>query len=141
MLLKTQHIIAHLSSFLIVLLFVYTGFSKLLANDFFLQQLMNAGFLKVIAKPVSIILPLIEIFTAMLITIKQTEIFVWLGAALLMTVFSIYIGTMLLLKSTLPCTCGGVLAALSWQQHLLLNIFFMAFSLGQFMHEYKKRNY
>jgi len=30
----------------------------------------------------------------------------------------------------LPCSCGGVIAKLSWNQHLLLNLGFVLLALG-----------
>jgi putative oxidoreductase len=131
--------ITKISSFIVVLLFVYTGLAKLLGHDLFVEQLSQIAFLKNIAQPVSILLPLTEIATGLLIAIRRTGIYGWLLAAILMTAFTIYVGGMLLAKSKLPCTCGGVIAALSWKEHFAFNIFFMAVTWFQFMYSYSKK--
>ena len=125
MLLSNNNIINKLSRFLIVLLFVYAGCSKVLAHTLFVNQLSQIIFLKNIAVVVSIALPILEILTGFLIAGNQTQIYGWWLAYILMTIFTVYVAMMLLSKNSLPCTCGGVIASMTWKQHLIFNIFFM----------------
>jgi uncharacterized membrane protein YphA (DoxX/SURF4 family) len=115
-----------LTSFLLVLLFVYTGSSKLLAQQIFKEQLSNISYLEPFANFMSIILPVVELLTGLAIAFKATlRIGLW-SAAMLMTVFTIYVAAMLAGdKTKLPCSCGGVIKALTWEKHLYFNIFFM----------------
>ena len=46
----------------------------------------------------------------------------WLSLGLMLS-FITYIAYMFLYSSSLPCSCGGIIAQLSWKDHLLLNIF------------------
>ncbi|MBS1567215.1 MAG: hypothetical protein JST39_22720 [Bacteroidetes bacterium] len=41
-----------------------------------------------------------------------------------MSLFTGYVAVMLSLSYYLPCSCGGILQALSWQGHLVFNVFF-----------------
>ena len=138
MLLTNSKIFTNTSKFLLTLLFVYTGTSKLLGHTLFASQLSQLEFLKSFATFISFSLPVLEIVTALFIAFDQTQIVgLWLGS-LLMTIFTIYVAGMLILKSSLPCTCGGVISSMSWQQHLLLNIFFMLLSWNALYHYYKQ---
>jgi len=140
MLLQKSNIIDKVSTFFLILLFAYTGSSKLLGHQLFLSHLMQIQLLKTIAEPVSYLLPAVEILTAIFLAIDKMEILgLWL-AAFLMTTFTIYVGAMLILKSSLPCTCGGVISSMTWKQHLLFNIFFMLLSWSALLHYYNPVN-
>jgi hypothetical protein len=39
-----------------------------------------------------------------------------------MIVFTLYIACLMLFASSMPCNCGGILKALSWRSHLVVNI-------------------
>ena len=140
MILRNNHIINSISSFLIVLLFVYTGCSKLLAHQRFISQLSQIKLFTNNAVLISIALPLLEIVTGLLIIINCTQIYGWWLASILMTAFTCYVYAMLLYKSSLPCTCGGVIAFMTWKQHLYFNIFFMLLSWFALCNYYKERN-
>lgn len=140
MLSGNNNIIYNISIFLLVLLFIYAGLSKLLSHEIFLNQISKAAWLKKIAGLISILLPLLEIGTGLLIAASSIQIYgLWL-ASLLMTTFTIYVSMMLLSGNSLPCTCGGVIASMSWKQHLLFNIFFMCLSWFALYNHYKERN-
>ena len=138
MVLQNSVIFNNVSKFLLILLFVYAGSSKLLGHALFVSQLSQVEFLKSFATFISFSLPVLEIVTALFIAFEQTQIAgLWL-ASLLMTLFTIYVAGMLILKSSLPCTCGGIISSMNWQQHLLFNIFFMLLSWDALYHYYKQ---
>lgn len=138
--LQNSAIFNNLSKFLLVLLFVYAGSSKLLAHELFLNQLSQIAFIKKIASPFSVFLPVLEIGTGLLIAFNNTQLLGFWIASLLMTAFTIYIAGMLILKSSLPCTCGGVITSMTWKQHLILNSLFMLLSWSAVYSFYKKSN-
>lgn len=115
----------NLSSFLLVLLFAYTGFNKLITQKEFSQQLLQNPYLHPIAIPLSFALPIAEIIIAICLVSRYSwMVGIW-SAAILMTLFSAYVGFMLFQhKAPLHCTCGGIISAMTWRQHLLFNIFF-----------------
>ncbi|MGC4102348.1 MauE/DoxX family redox-associated membrane protein [Ferruginibacter sp.] len=125
MLLKNTKWIVTAINFLLILLFVYTGTSKLIEYQKFHEQLEAITFLKPFAGFISIALPAIEILAGLSISYKPTmRIGLWI-AAILMTAFTIYVAAMLAGdKTKLPCSCGGVMKALTWRKHLWFNIIF-----------------
>jgi len=140
MFLFKSNTIYNFSKFLLILLFVYTGTSKLLGHDLFLSQISQIKFLKNIAQPISFLLPSVEIITSIFLAIDQMQRSgLWL-AAFLLTIFTIYVAGMLLLKSSLPCTCGAVISSMSWKQHLWFNLFFMLLSWNALLHYYNPAN-
>lgn len=140
MLLQNSEIFNNASKFLLVLLFVYTGCSKLLGHELFVNQLSQIGFMKNFAPLISFLFPVLEIAAALCIVFESPENLGFWISSLLMTGFTIYVGGMLVLKSSLPRTCGGALASMSWRQHLFFNIFFTLVSWNELHHNYKEAN-
>lgn len=125
------------SSFLLVLLFAYTGINKLLTQKEFSQQLLQNAFLHPFAIPLSFALPIAEIIIAICLVSKHSWIVGIWGATMLMTLFSVYVGFMLIQRQApLHCTCGGVISSMTWRQHLLFNILFSAIAwVSLFFHK------
>ncbi len=118
--------VRELGCFLLVLLFMYTGTSKLIGYQLFREQLSQVSYLKAFPQPLSILLPILELTAGLTIIFKPTQKYGLYAAAILMTLFTFYVALMLLSDSTkLPCSCGGVIKTMSWKQHLYFNIFFM----------------
>lgn len=114
-----------------VVLFGYTGFTKLITVRVFAGTMWDVVFMRPYIPFLMYFVPLFELFIAALLcrsvlTIKNTiistrKIGIYLST-FLMFAFSVYVGAMLLLYKDLPCGCGGAVNWLTWQQHLLLNI-------------------
>lgn len=113
-----------------VLLFVYAALSKWFAYSSFLLDLKKSPLLSEFAGPLSILLPLIELLTAVLILSSRLQKMGLWFATSLMTLFTLYIVYILTLSEEIPCSCGGIIRNLSWPQHLIFNIIFTA--LGVF---------
>nr|WP_276834881.1 MauE/DoxX family redox-associated membrane protein [Chryseobacterium cucumeris] len=45
-----------------------------------------------------------------------------IGSFVLMLIFTGYIALLLSKSKNLPCSCGGILEKMSWNQHLYFNI-------------------
>lgn len=114
--------------FLLILLFVYAAFSKLLDYPVFRIQLRRSPIISHFPF-LSWLLPGVEIITAIMLTVKITRLPGLYASLILLILFSIYITLLLLFSKHLPCSCGGVLKQMSWQQHLLFNISFIALSI------------
>jgi hypothetical protein len=56
-----------------------------------------------------------------------------------MTAFTLYIGYMVSFAEKLPCSCGGVISKMTWNQHLVFNIFFTLLSLLGVILEKRRR--
>lgn len=111
-------------SALFILLFVYTGVSKLLDHRFFEATLSKSPLIGRASTVLSYALPVVELGVAALLFIHQRIRWGWYAASALMVMFTGYIAYMLLSQSTLPCSCGGALKGLTWVEHLLFNAAF-----------------
>lgn len=119
---KYTSLLFETSRWLLILLFVYTGLSKITGHSLFLQQLSKVPLLADMAGFIAVAIPLAELAAAGSLVWVKTEITGWWISSILLSSFSIYIGSMLLFAPHLPCSCGGIVAALSWKQHLLINL-------------------
>ena len=125
---KSRQTYIQLISSLLAALFVYTGLNKMLDYEVFRSQLGRSPFIESFAGLTSATLPSFELAIAALLCLPATRL---LGLYLsfgLMCLFTGYIYIMLTYAYDLPCSCGGVLAALSWKDHLIFNIAFTALS-------------
>jgi hypothetical protein len=113
----------------LVLLFAYTGTAKLSGHELFISQLLKTELLKNNAEIISVGLPIIELLTALLLCFRSSrQIGLWFSI-LLMTAFSCYV-IIVLSGNNKPCSCGGVMAFMSWTQHLYFNIFFLTAAIA-----------
>lgn len=127
-------LLAGLTSILI-LLWIYTAFSKIIEYDEFKGQLTNQVFSKGFTKVLAFVLPAIEILAAVLLLFSKTRLMGFLLSLLLMGVFTAYIALVLSgFYSYTPCSCGGVLKSLSWKAHLYFNcVFLFIVLLGSYL--------
>jgi len=121
--------IVHLIAGLFILLFVYTAISKLFTVHSFQKVLAASPLLSNHAPLFTWSLPLVELVVAILLYNASTvRLGLYLSLAL-MTAFTIYIAYMLAYTPKLPCSCGGVLKFMTWEQHLVFNIFFILLAI------------
>jgi hypothetical protein len=114
--------------FLLILLFAYTGAAKLAAHDKFIYQLSRVHFFDGYARLTAALVPAIELITALLLCIQKTrQAGLWISLVL-MAAFVAYV-SIVLSSTSLPCSCGGVIAAMNWQQHLYFNIIFLSLAI------------
>jgi putative oxidoreductase len=139
-----KKIVSELYVVLVMLLFLYTATSKILDFDKFVFQMRLAPILLI--KPLAPILgwmvPTIELLIVVFLTIgffypgfKKIGVY---ATVILLTTFEIYIITMLLSGSQLPCTCGGIISQMGWKQHLFFNAFFIIGGIIEM--KYSKKN-
>lgn len=123
---------------LLVLLFAYTATSKFSSYSLFENQFSQ---IPVIGSffHFAILVPATEFLIAALLVPRQTQLLGLYTSAVLLIVFTIYIGAMLIFASNLPCSCGGVLKQLSWRQHLVFNLFFIVLAFTGIIWYWKKK--
>jgi uncharacterized membrane protein YphA (DoxX/SURF4 family) len=126
---KPRIIIQEIICSLLVILFVYTGSSKLLDYEKFRFELGRSPFLQGLAPFIAWALPIGELIIALLIIIKRTRLLGTSMSFFLMALFTGYIWMMLHDAHDLPCSCGGVLATMSWNDHLVFNAVFTVLAL------------
>ncbi|ULQ55444.1 hypothetical protein KJS94_12405 [Flavihumibacter rivuli] len=110
---------------LLILLFAYTGISKLLDQDRFLNTLEHSHLLQPYAKILPYLIPIAELIIVGGLLSPTYQRIALLASFALMALFTNYIGIMLLAEEELPCSCGGVISSLSWKNHLVFNILFL----------------
>jgi len=114
---------------LCIFLFLYTAYAKLTDHSRFLNGLYHVELISRFAFYLSWFVPVAEGLVAVLLIIPRTVrlgLYSFLG---LMSLFTVYIISMLLWASKLPCHCGGVIEKLSWTQHVWFNFAFIALAV------------
>jgi putative oxidoreductase len=116
-------------SALLILLFGYTAFSKLLSHSLFETTLSRTPFISSGAAVLAWLVPLSELAIVLLLLFPLTRRWGFWGSLVLLSSFTLYLAIMLLTASHLPCSCGGVISALSWEEHLGLNLAMIGLTL------------
>ena len=111
---------------LLILLYLYTGLTQLLAFKFFHGNIFNQPTFQW-SKPLLVyLIPGAQLLIAAGLFFEKTrKLALWSSLGLL-TIFTVYI--ILIIMNALarvPCTCGGVISSFTWPQHLMFNILFL----------------
>ncbi|MUV04612.1 hypothetical protein GN157_12920 [Flavobacterium rakeshii] len=109
-------------SYFYILLFSYAAVSKLLDFENFRIQLGQSPLVSAHAGVLSFAVPIAELLIAGGLIFKHTRFISFLMGYLLMVMFSSYIYFILHYSSFVPCSCGGILEKMGWQEHLAFNI-------------------
>lgn len=117
--------IVEIISVLFVILFLYTGISKLMEYAVFKKQVAESPILKPFAWWIAWGIPLTEFAVAVLLLLPRWRLRGLYSALGLMLLFTGYIIAILGFSEHLPCSCGGVLESLSWRAHLIFNSVFI----------------
>jgi len=75
-------------------------------------------------------LPFTELAIVALLIFDRTRLAGLYAAFIVMIAFTFYTAVVLMhVFKYIPCSCGGIIKNLSWQQHLVFNLFFVLISL------------
>jgi hypothetical protein len=132
--------IVEIISALFILLFVYTATSKLLEVAKFQYTLTKSPLIGDYAVLISWALPITELLITILLFAPKTRLYGLYASAAIMSLFTLYLGYMLAFTPNLPCSCGGVLKNMSWNQHLVFNIVFTALAITGIWIQRKRPN-
>lgn len=121
--------IIYVIALLHIVLFTYAAVSKLMDFENFQVQLGQSPLLSVYATTIAVLVPSIEIVIALVLMIPKYRLKALYASAFLMFLFTIYIFMILHFTSFVPCSCGGVLERLSWNDHLIFNLVFVFIGL------------
>lgn len=123
----------------LIFLWVYAAMSKVLNYEQSRMQMMNQVFPAVINAILLWVIPITELFIAGLLLFSKSRIAGLILSAMLLFLFSAYVLlVMLKVFDRIPCSCGGIIAKLSWGQHLVFNLIFLGLALIGFMFFDKK---
>ncbi|SFC72592.1 MauE/DoxX family redox-associated membrane protein [Flavobacterium phragmitis] len=121
------------TSLLFVLLFTYAAITKLLDFENFQVQLGQSPLLSSYAIWISYMVIAIELLISLMLMIPKFRTAGLYASLSLMSMFSSYIFIMLHFSSFVPCSCGGILEKMSWNVHLIFNLFFVGLALASLL--------
>jgi hypothetical protein len=115
---------------LFIVLFVYAGATKIIDHQKFSVQLGQSPLLTTYKSWVTWMIPAIEFTIAIMLSFTRSRSVAFYASYTLMLMFIAYIIAITKFSDYIPCSCGGILQHMSWNQHLLFNLFFIAIALG-----------
>ncbi|WP_373521220.1 MauE/DoxX family redox-associated membrane protein [Aquiflexum sp.] len=120
---KTHNLLTEICSWVLALVFAYTASSKWI--DWYGTQsaFYNQIFPNWTAEILMFSIPPLELFLAISLLIPSTRKVAFAASLVLMVIFTIYVGLIMTgIFGRIPCSCGGIISALGWEEHLLMNI-------------------
>lgn len=121
---RSKMIIA-IISYLLIVLFVYTATNKILTVSSFEQTLHRLPIVGQYSFILAYLIPIIEYGCAILLIIPKTLRVGLIASQIMLFGFTFYLAYQLASHNKLPCSCGGVISTLSWDQHLYFNLSIM----------------
>ncbi|MXV16080.1 MauE/DoxX family redox-associated membrane protein [Hufsiella ginkgonis] len=119
-------IVVNAACFLLILLWTYAALSKLADYSQARQQMLNQLFPFWLSGILVWLVPVTELVAAGLLSAARTRKQGLYLSSVLMAVFTGYIIlVMCRVFDRVPCSCGGILSAMSWRVHLVFNLFFL----------------
>ncbi|WPR76034.1 MauE/DoxX family redox-associated membrane protein [Algoriphagus sp. NG3] len=110
----------------LILLWTYTGLDKLVRWDASRKAFLNQPMPNELEEVLAFAIPGIELLIALLLLFSVTRWWGYLGSALLLTVFTTYVGLIWVgAFPRVPCNCAGILESLGWAEHFWLNLGFI----------------
>ena len=134
---KISNVFIEFSCMLFILLFSYASVSKLLDFETFETQLGQSPLLSAYAGTVSVGIIVIELLASSLLIFQKTRLIGLYLSFFLMMIFTTYIIVILNFSPYIPCSCGGVLQELSWQNHLFFNGAFIILIITSLLLNYR----
>lgn len=122
-------VVIEIISFLFILLFLYTAINKLIDFTVFKYQIAESPVLQPVAWWIAWLIPAAEFFVSGLLLVSGWRLKGLYGSLILMVSFTVYIILVMTLSKDLPCSCGGIIALLSWKQHLIFNSAFIVLAI------------
>jgi len=106
----------------LIFLFGFTAIDKII-NWYVTVQQMSQQFLPEFIKPfLPILIPGLELSLVIFLIFEQTKKMALLASFTLMACFTTYVAFVIIKDAdNTPCSCGGILSTLNWQDHLWLN--------------------
>ncbi len=126
---KRQVILETISA-LLIMLFLYASISKFLDFRTFIGETNNQPLPNSLTPFIVWTVPSLEIAIALALMFDRTRLAGFYASLGLMILFTLYTGIILMhFFRYIPCSCGGVIRKLTWKQHLVFNLFFVALSV------------
>jgi len=127
---KLRIIVIEIISALLILLFAYAAVVKILDYQKFQVQLSQSPMLTAFSRWVAFLIPALEILISIMLAVQRFRLGALYASYTLLLMFIGYIIAITEFSTYIPCSCGGILENLGWNEHLLLNIFFVILALS-----------
>jgi putative oxidoreductase len=115
---------------LIVMMWLHASSSKYFDFAGFKRDMHKQPFPTWFSDILIIILPPIEITTAVIVAWQKTRRIGLVVTEVLMSAFTLYIiAIMFNFFPRVPCSCGGIIKSFTWEGHLIFNLFFVAIGI------------
>jgi uncharacterized membrane protein YphA (DoxX/SURF4 family) len=126
-----------------VILFLYTGISKLMDFLVFQEQLAESPVLAPVAPLIAWGLPITEFIVSILLFFPRFRLTGLYASFVLMFLFTGYVIAVLSFSTELPCSCGGIIELLSWKGHLIFNslLILLAYTAIRMQKKLRKNTY
>ncbi|HET6255713.1 MAG TPA: MauE/DoxX family redox-associated membrane protein [Puia sp.] len=121
-----KNYVADAISVTFILLFVYAAASKLIDFHDFRIQLGKSPLLTAFAWQVALLVPCMEIAISLFLASARWRLTGLYASFGLMVMFTAYVYYILHFASYIPCSCGGILQNMTWNQHIIFNLVFVA---------------
>lgn len=117
-----QKALPSIASLFFILLFIYAASSKIRNFAIFQVQLAQSPILSTYAGVISYGVIALEIGITILLFIPKRRNIGLYSTFGLMVAFTVYIYLILNHSDFVPCSCGGILEKMGWEEHLIFNI-------------------
>ncbi|PYF74567.1 MauE/DoxX family redox-associated membrane protein [Pedobacter nutrimenti] len=124
-----KKLIVEIICYAFFILFLYAASSKLFDYEKSELQMSKSPIITDFAFILVWLVPAIEIIIAVMLLIHRTLLLAFYASLGIMSLFTAYIVAILYFTDNIPCSCGGVLEKMSWDQHLVFNVFFIALAV------------
>ena len=114
---------------LLISLFLYTAVAKTINYETFRDEISEFPPLSPFAPFILVALIFSEFCTTLLLLIPQWRLKGLYASLILLIIFTVYIVYLLATSNGTPCSCGGLIEALTLKQHILFNISFISISM------------
>lgn len=122
---KFRSIVVVIICYLYAFLYIYAASAKIIDFENFRNQLGQSPLLNAFAGWVAILVPVLEFLIAIALFTVRFRFIGLLSAFMLMVMFSAYIYIILNYSAFIPCSCGGILEKMNWDQHFIFNVVFV----------------
>ena len=124
-----RHRVVELISALFILLFLYTALNKTVYIRPTINILNANPLLSNYATAITWSVIILEYIATAILFFPKTRKAGLIVSLALMSIFTAYIGYMMIFVPKLPCSCGGIISKLTWSQHLIINLIFILLAL------------
>jgi uncharacterized membrane protein YphA (DoxX/SURF4 family) len=122
---RLQQITPDIICWLFIVLWCYAATAKILDFENFRIQIGQSPMVSAFAGWAAWLVPVTELLIAFTLVYTPYRLFGLFASYFLMVMFSAYIYIALHYSSFVPCSCGGILEKMGWEEHLAFNLAFV----------------